>query len=151
MGLRMTLDQWAENKWLVVHKTSPGEIANLLDIVARDLKDASEGGMSMDWCFGIAYNAALKLCTILLYAKGYRSARQSNHYYTINAIPHIIGDSYKKDAQYLDRCRVRRNKVEYDAVGLVTKADAKELISFVKDFRQVVIEWLKRQHPELLR
>jgi hypothetical protein len=34
--------------------------------VGRDLKDASAGGLSHDWQFGIAYNAALKLCLILL-------------------------------------------------------------------------------------
>lgn len=147
----MTLDQWAANKWLVLHKTSPMEIANLLDIVERDLRDASEGSMSVDWRFGIAYNAALKLCTILLYTRGYRSARQSNHYYTINALPLIIGASHTKDAQYLDRCRIRRNKVEYDAVGLVTKADAEELISFAKDFKEMVVGWLKKHFPELLK
>jgi uncharacterized protein (UPF0332 family) len=127
------------------------EIANLLDIVERDLRDASEGSMSVDWRFGIAYNAALKLCTILLYTRGYRSARQSNHYYTINALPLIIGASHTKDAQYLDRCRIRRNKVEYDAVGLVTKADAEELISFAKDFKEMVVGWLKKHFPELLK
>ena len=63
----MTLSQWAENGWLRPHKTSPKEINNLLRIVDRDLSDA-RGGISSDSRFGIAYNAALKLCTILLYA-----------------------------------------------------------------------------------
>jgi uncharacterized protein (UPF0332 family) len=126
------------------------EIANLLDIVERDLKDASEGSMSEDWRFGIAYNAALKLCTMLLYARGYRSTRQSNHYYTINALPLIVETSHKKDAQYLDRCRIRRNQVEYDAIGLVTEADAEELVSFAKNFKELVIAWLKKHSPELL-
>ena len=63
----MTLKQWADNGWLKAHKTSSEEIGNLLAIVDRDLKDAVEGGISADWRFGIAYNAALKLCTILLF------------------------------------------------------------------------------------
>lgn len=64
----MTLKQWADNGWLESHVTSTGEIANLLAIVDRDLADAG-GDISTDWRFGIAYNAALKLCTIMLYAR----------------------------------------------------------------------------------
>ncbi len=57
----MTLKQWADNGWLRAHQTSPQEIADLLAVVERDLADA-EGNISPDWQFGIAYNAALKLC-----------------------------------------------------------------------------------------
>ena len=67
----MSLEQWAKNGWLRPHKSSKQEIANLLEIVDRDLKDA-ESNISSDWQFGIAYNAALKLCTILLHASSYR-------------------------------------------------------------------------------
>jgi hypothetical protein len=31
---------WVKNGWLVAHKSSKQEIANLLGIVARDLKDS---------------------------------------------------------------------------------------------------------------
>ncbi len=72
--MKMSLEQWLNNGWLRRHKTSPNEIKNLLMIVDRDLKDAEEG-ISNDWQFGIAYNAALKLCTILLYAEGYKAER----------------------------------------------------------------------------
>jgi hypothetical protein len=75
----MTLKQWADNGWLTSHKTSAEEIGNLLAIVERDLKDASEGCISADWRFGIAYNAALKLCTVLLYAEGYKAERNLFH------------------------------------------------------------------------
>ena len=30
------------------------------------------GNISADWQFGIAYNTALKLCTLLLHTSGYR-------------------------------------------------------------------------------
>lgn len=61
----MSLKQWVDNGWLRPHQSSPQEIADIMAIVARDLGDA-EGHISADWRFGIAYNAALKLCTILL-------------------------------------------------------------------------------------
>ncbi len=147
----MTLEQWKENGWLSSHKTSPQEIGNLLAIVERDLEDAVNEALSPDWKFGIAYNAALKLCTILLYAEGYRAARVSNHYYTINALPLILGQERKDDAIYLDTCRIKRNTVEYDYVGGVTEAEAEEIISFVKDFKVDVLGWLKKKHHELLK
>ena len=61
----MSLKQWLDNGWLRRHQTSAKEISDLLAITERDLKDA-KGGISDDWRFGIAYNAALKLCTVLL-------------------------------------------------------------------------------------
>ena len=78
----MTLQKWAEYGWLRSHKTSKKEIADLLRIIDRDLQDAA-GDISADWRFGIAYNAALKLCTILLYAGGYRPEKNLQHYRTI--------------------------------------------------------------------
>ncbi len=145
----MTLKQWADNAWLKPHKTSAEEIGNLLAIVERDLKDASEGGISADWSFGIAYNAALKLCTILLYAEGYKAERTLQHYRTIQALSLILGAERRADATYLDACRAKRNIVEYDYVGGVTENDAQELVDFVKEFKDEVEIWLENEHPEL--
>ncbi len=144
----MSLQSWLENGWLRRHKTSKKEIVDLLKIVARDLKDA-EGGISDDWRFGIAYNAALKLCTILLYAEGYRPEKTLLHYRTIRALPLILGENRKVDADYLDTCRSKRNIVEYDYVGAVTEADVRELIEFVKELQNSVLDWLRENHPEL--
>jgi len=118
-------------------------------IVERDLKDA-ETGISHDWRFGIAYNAALKLCTILLYAEGYKAERNLQHYRTIQALPLILGKEKSADAKYLDACRAKRNIVEYDYVGGVTGRDADELIEFVKDLQTDVLAWLKNNHPKLV-
>lgn len=71
----MSLPTWLAAGWLQPHKTSPEEIRDLWSIVSRDLTDAASGGISADWQYGIAYNAALKLCTILLYAEGYKPAK----------------------------------------------------------------------------
>ena len=145
----MSLKKWADNGWLRPHETSPQEIANLLSIVDRDLNDA-DGGISADWRFGIAYNAALKLYTILLYVSGYRAERTLQHYRTIQAMPLVLGAERKEDAKYLDACRKKRNIVEYDYVGGATADDANELIAFVRDLREEVLTWLKENHSELL-
>ena len=145
----MTLRQWADNGWLKSHKTSAAEIRNLLAIVDRDLKDAVEGSISADWRFGIGYNAALKLCTILLYAEGYKAERTLQHYRTIQALALIFGSERKNDANYLDACRAKRNIIEYDYIGGVTENDADELIAFVKQLKDEVEAWLEKEHPEL--
>lgn len=75
----MNLKQWADNGWLRPHQTSPREIQELLAIVKRDLADAT-GNISADWQFGIVYNAALKLCTVLVHASGYRPEKTLHHY-----------------------------------------------------------------------
>jgi len=145
----MTLKNWLNNGWIRSHKTSAKEIADLLMIVERDLKDA-DGGISVDWRFGIAYNAALKLCTILLYAEGYRAEKNLQHYRTIQAMPLILGEDRKVDADYLDACRAKRNIVEYDYIGAISANEADELIAFAKEFKKVMIDWLKTNHPDLL-
>lgn len=144
----MSLQQWAADGWLKAHKTSPQEIGNLLAIVRRDLADAGQKGLSTDWRFGIAYNAALKLCTIILFAEGFRPAQILAHYRTLQALPVIMGSEYKDDADYLDACRSKRNAAEYESVGGVTNDDACELINFTVELELKVITWLKSKHSE---
>jgi hypothetical protein len=144
----MSLKKWAENGWLREHKTSPKEIRGLLAIVKRDLEDA-QGDISADWRFGIAYNAALKLCTILLVASGYRPEKTLQHYRSIQALPLILGTEFKADAEYLDACRIKRNTVEYDFAGAATKKDAQELIDFTGELQKTVLAWLHKNRPYL--
>lgn len=145
----MRLQQWASNGWLRSHQTSPSQIADLLAIVDRDLEDSLRD-LSPDWQFGISYNAALKLCTILLYACGYRPEKNLAHYRTLAALPLILGSTRKNDADYLDACRAKRNTVEYDAAGMVSPSEATELRTFTHELRTDVIAWLKANHPTLI-
>jgi uncharacterized protein (UPF0332 family) len=145
----VSLKQWADNGWLKPHRTSRKEISSLLRIVERDLNDA-QSDISADWRFGIAYNAALKLCRILLSAEGFRPSHELQHFRTLAALPEILGEAKKADAEYLDDCRKKRNIVEYDEVSGASESDADELIGFVKEFKDEVIAWLKKSHTELL-
>ena len=147
----MSLTTWLAAGWLQPHKTSPQEINDLWQIVERDLHDAAAGGISHDWQYGIAYNAALKLCTILLYAEGYKPAKGAlAHSRTLNALPHLLGPERQKDADYLDGCRQKRNTVEYDYAGGASKRDAEELIAFGNELQAEVVIWLRQKHPKLL-
>jgi hypothetical protein len=145
----MSLKQWAANGWLKPHETSLTEIKGLFAVVEPDLKDAG-GDVSADWRFSIAYNAALKLATILLYAEGYRPDRNLQHYRTIHAIPLILGIEHQESAEYLDACRKKRNTSDYEMPGVATDDDTKEIIDFVLQFRDIVRAWLETYHSELL-
>ena len=122
----MSLQNWENNGWLRRHTTGKKEIHSLLRIAERNLKDSQNKGLSADWRFGIAYNATLKLCTILLYAEGYKPEKSLAHYRTLQSLPLILGKEKEEDAGYLDSCRAKRNIVEYDYTGGVTNSEAHE-------------------------
>jgi uncharacterized protein (UPF0332 family) len=146
----MSLQIWLNNAWLRPHKTSREEIRNLWLLADRDIRDAAAGVISDDWRFNIAYNAALQLCTLLLYAEGYEPAKgQLAHYRVLQALPLILPHR-QKDAEYLDDCRNVRNKGEYDRAGYASREDATELIEFAGELRDEVLRWLCQKHPSLV-
>ncbi len=147
----MSLKTWQSNGWLRPHQTSAEEISSLLDIVQRDLKDCQNKGLSYDWQFGIAYNATLKLCTILLYSSGFRPEKNLAHYRTLQSLALILGSEYETDTDYLDTCRIKRNETEYDFAGGISDSEAKELIEYAKNLFEDVQTWLKQNHPKLLK
>jgi hypothetical protein len=145
----MSLQDWANSGWLRAHKTSKQEIQQLIAIVDRDFRDSRQKGLSADWRFGIAYNAVLKLCTILLYSEGFRPEKTLANYRTLQALPLVLGPEKEDDADYLGTCRTKRNTVEYDYVGGATNSDADELIAYVTKLKAEVLGWLKQNHPDL--
>ncbi len=145
----MRLQQWASNGWLRPHQTTKQQISDLLAIVERDLEDSTRN-LSADWQFGIAYNAVLKLCTILLYASGYRPEKNLAHYRTLQALPLILGPTRNSDADYLDACRAKRDTAEYNAAGTVSQSEADELREFSVELKTEVLQWLRGNHPALI-
>lgn len=141
----MTIDNLLQRGILVRQEASESEIEDLLKIVERDTADSAKEEISYDWQFGIAYNAALKLATILVRKSGYRVKGGSHHMNTIAMIPLILGEDKIDDAEYLDTCRRKRNTVEYDCVGGATKNDVQELREFVIEFHEEVLKWLEEK------
>jgi hypothetical protein len=43
----MSLADWSRNGWLIAHKTSQNEIANLFAVIDRDLTDSNAKGLSV--------------------------------------------------------------------------------------------------------
>ena len=145
MGLR----DWAESGWLRPHKTGKRR-SQASSGSSNAISPMRAATSRQDWRFGISYNAALRLCTILLCAEGYRAERTLQHYRTIQALGLTLGPDRTADVEYLEVCRKRRNVIEYDAAGSVSDRDADELVALVVELRQAVVGWLRQRHPELM-
>jgi len=66
----MSLGDWLKAQWLREEKSSREEIANLLDVADRDLRDCQIKGLSEDATPAIAYNGALQSAMAALAAAG---------------------------------------------------------------------------------
>jgi hypothetical protein len=146
----MSLEDWLNNGWIIKHKTSPQEIADLLALADRDLTDCQASGLSTDWQMNIAYNAALQASTAGLAASGYRAARVSHHYRVIQSLAHTVGADTKVIAQF-DQFRKKRNIGGYERAGLVSDQEAHEMLELAEQVRADVEKWIRDNHPELLR
>ncbi len=88
----MPLDDWLKSGIVVSHTTSRDEIAGLLGIVERDLRDWRAPGLSPEWQLNIAYNAILQVATAALAAAGHRvRRREGGHYYTLQSLAYTVG------------------------------------------------------------
>lgn len=146
----MTINSLLERGLIERRDFSEKEISDLFDIVERDLDDSKTGDLSLDWKFGIAYNAALKLATILVRGSSLRVKSGSHHMNTIALLPAILGEDYIDDKNYLDSCRRKRNAVEYDYTGGVTEIEVAELQDFVVELKTKVVEWCVKNSISLL-
>jgi hypothetical protein len=106
---------------------------------------------SADRRFATAYNAALQLVTIVLYASGYRTTRSGHHWVTLKALPDLMGPAALERAEFFNSCRLTRHTTDYDRAGLVSEISADEILEEVNAFREEVLNWLKANHLHLLK
>lgn len=145
----MSLKAWCDNRWLTEHESSPQEVANLLTVIDRDLEDAKIDRLSADWRLGISYNAALQLAILALAASGYRAERPRAHERAIQSLALTVGiDRAVLDT--LDAVRRKRNQSNYEIAGTASHSEAEEVSALSSDLRVKVMDWLQREHPELL-
>jgi hypothetical protein len=145
----VSLQSWLESGQLRAHKTSKREITELLKAVNRDLADSQLQGLSADRRFATAYSAALLVATLALAASGYRAQQEGHHYWSIKSLAFTL----KLDAKTVDELnafRRKRNIADYERVGMVSEREIKKMIALAKELRATVMEWLKKNHPELI-
>jgi uncharacterized protein (UPF0332 family) len=144
-----SLETWLQQGWLKRYETSGQELGEQLAATDRDLEDARKD-LSNAWRFAIAYTAALRLCGVVLSAAGYRAAREQQHYRTIAVLPLIMGQELQELSTYLNQCRSKRHEVTYEPMTSVSWEEATELIAAAEELRDLVRDWLAREHGEFV-
>ena len=61
-----------------------------------------------------------------------------------------MGKSYQDMQYYLNTCRIKRNKSDYDTAGLISPNDARELIDTVKKLFDDIKKWLRDNYPQYI-
>jgi len=146
----MTLKQLEQEGKIKPHRTSKKELSDLFELIKRDIHDASCSDISYDRRYATIYNAALALSTIILYCKGYQSYGKAHHFTTFQALKIILGKDYEELADYFDACRVKRNTLDYDLVGIVSEKEFNELMNEVERFYHFVSSWVKKNYAKYI-
>lgn len=147
----MTWDDLIANRWVQKHRTSPNEIRDLRNLIERDLTDARIEALSEDRRFATAYNGALQISKMAIAAAGYRLAKgNSAHFQAFETLKTAIPTTEIEDlCDYFDRCRRKRNHIDYDSSDVVTQTEVEEIIEKTIEFRNLVEEWIAAEHREL--
>ncbi len=146
----MTLDDWQASGILASHTPSRSEIAALLSIVERDLRDCRTPGLSPEWQLSIAYNAILQAATAALAAAGYRvRRREGGHHHTLESLKHTVGIEARV-LRRVDVLRKQRHLSDYILAGAVSQQEADEAIALAGQLCAEITIWLREQHAELM-
>jgi len=146
----MSLENWLNDKLIVRHRPSAGEVAELLHICDRDLEKAEIIELGPDWRLSIAHNAAAQAAKAALAAVGYRARKEGQHYLVLQSLAFTIKTDPATIKQ-LDKFREKRNISDYERAGMVTEQEAEEMIALAKQLRDDIEQWLRAHYPSLAR
>jgi len=145
----VTWTQLLANNEVQRHKTSKKELDRLRAVIRRDLADASLDGASADRRFATAYNAALQAAKMAIACAGYRVVGAGHHRISFDVVKLAIGKAADPYSDYFDRCRRKRNVIDYDDAFVATETEAKEIVAKTKEFVEVVEQWIAKNHRSL--
>jgi hypothetical protein len=60
-----------------------------------------------------------------------------------------MGKSVDPFSDYFDRCRRKRNVIDYDDAHVATETEAKEILAKATEFAEMVEQWIAKTHPSL--
>ena len=146
----MTWKKLLDTNRVESHVTSKQELDDLRSAVSRNLKDAAIVGLSADNKFSMSYESSLLVAKMTISAAGYRVKGLGAHQTTWTAMKLALGKELAKTASYLDLCRRKRNELSYDSAGVVTAAEAAELLKEARKLKTMVDHWIEENHPNLV-
>lgn len=120
---------------LKVYQAKPEEIERLLQAAQRDLVAAERNlPEDSDWSFTMAYNAVLQAARALMFSQGYRPRGKDQHRTVVRFTELTLGHEYQQQMALFDQMRRKRNRLIYEAVGLVSRQEAEQALAFAKTF-----------------
>ena len=121
-------------------------------LVARDLADSKVAGLSADRRFATAYNAALQAANMAIACAGYRvTAKAGHHKVALDSVKFAVGSTADKYADYFDRCRRKRNVIDYTRSHVATETEANEIVQQATEFYEAVERWIDSKFTTLKR
>jgi hypothetical protein len=134
------------------HQASKKELDDMRALVVRDLADSKVSGLSADRRFATAYNAALQAANMAIACAGYRvTAKTGHHKVTIESVKLALGGTADKYADYFERCRRKRNVIDYTRSHVVSESEASEIVQQASEFHGFVEAWIDSTLPHLRR
>lgn len=133
----MRLERFLSEKKLVEYNPAGKQISDLFELVERDIKDSEIAALSVDRKFISLYSAGQLLATIVLYIRGYRTRGEAHHRTTFEVAKLLLPEE-TNSMEYLDRCRVLRNKSEYERSGIISKNEITSLRNKVLSLKKTV-------------
>lgn len=121
-------------------------------LVARDLADSKVAGLSADRRFATAYNAALQAANMAIACAGYRvTAKTGHHKLALDSVKLAVGSTAVNYADYFDRCRRKRNLIDYTRSHVATESEANEIVRQATEFCEFVEAWIDSVFPNIRR
>ena len=134
------------------HRTSKKELDDIRALIARDLADAGVTAVSADRRFATAYNAALLTAHMVIACAGYRvTAKTGHHKVALGAITLTLSANASKYAVYFERCRRKRNVIDYTRSHVATETEAQEILEKATEFHGFVEAWIDSNVSNLRR
>jgi len=84
-----------------------------------------------------------------LATSGYRTSGEGNHYWTIQSLAFTLQPDVKAIKKF-NKFRQKRNITDYEMIGMVSEQEVIEMIALAHELRDMMTEWLKKDHPELI-
>jgi uncharacterized protein (UPF0332 family) len=79
---------------------------------------------------------------------GYRVVGAGHHRISFDVVKFAIGKAADQYSDYFDRCRRKRNVIDYDDAFVASETEAKEILTKAREFVEVVEQWItKNQAP----
>jgi uncharacterized protein (UPF0332 family) len=80
---------------------------------------------------------------------GYRVVGAGHHRISIDVVKLAIGKAADPYSDYFDRCRRKRNVIDYDEAFVATETETTEILTKAREFAEVVEQWIAKNHPSL--